>query len=121
MTADASIKPSITEIESMMDKHGEGSFEIQPDGKFTKRTSPTEEPSLIVYRIIAGDRFAMIYWDGEFWTQHPRKAAVYHDWKEAKAKMSELRDSSGSTIRTSSDDFNKDNERAHEKQSKRSA
>ena len=61
---------------------------------------PAERGDTIGYVIVVGDDQAAIWWDGEHWTFNPAKAKPYLDWNEAKAMMSELRNSRGSTIRT---------------------
>ena len=50
--------------------------------------------------ITVGDEHAALWWDGEHWTYSPASAKPYADWHEAKRLMEELRNSRGSTIRT---------------------
>ena len=66
----------------------------------TSNQSPVPDAEFLGYVICVGDNHAKLWWAGEHWAYNQNSAKRFTDWHEAKAKMSELRNSSGSTIRT---------------------
>ena len=96
------IKPSIADLEKLMDQYGSDRLELAQEGQVLLHPEPrgSTEPSVPSYHIVVGDKYASIYWAGSHWTHHKHSAWVFHDRNEAKAKMKELRESSSSTIRT---------------------
>lgn len=91
--------PTIAELEQAMDDGVD--LEILPNGEVVER-SRLPDPPFHGQIIVVGDDHASIYWTGDHWSRDASHAKVYADWREAKRWMARLRNSSGTTIRTTS-------------------